>query len=161
MKVSLGKIIGAHGVLGAIKVRSYTKNPTDIAKYSPLEDNLGGKYEIEKVFGVKNDEMIFLTKEIKDRTQAEKLRGLELLADREKLPKIAEDEFYFQDILGFCVQDETGKNLGEILGVANFGASDLLEVGNEDKSIMVLMKAIKDVQMESKKVIIDSEYVVL
>ncbi len=162
MKVSIGKILGANGLNGAVKVKSYTKNPQSLAKYSPLKSNDGKIFEIEKLLGTKNDELRILFTGIKDRNSAEVLKGVELSIEREALPALKAGEFYFEDIVGFEVFDEKAQNYGKVLGLANFGAGDLLEFGMSDKkSIMVLVDAISQVQNEEKKVFIDSKYVVL
>ncbi|MBV9966159.1 MAG: 16S rRNA processing protein RimM, partial [Alphaproteobacteria bacterium] len=40
-RVCVGAVAGAHGVRGAVKVKSFTANPEDVARYGPLEDESG------------------------------------------------------------------------------------------------------------------------
>ena len=65
---------------------------------------------------------------IADRNAAEALKGIELYVDRERLPAAAEGEFYHADLIGLAAVDPAGKPIGEIVGRANFGAGDLLEI---------------------------------
>ncbi|MCC2666005.1 MAG: RimM N-terminal domain, partial [Geminicoccaceae bacterium] len=34
--VCVAKVVGAHGLRGALKLRSYTERPADVAAYGPL-----------------------------------------------------------------------------------------------------------------------------
>lgn len=66
---------------------------------------------------------------VRDRTQAEALKGTELYVPREALPDIEEDgAYYIEDLIGMEARDEAGKTVGTVLGVHNFGAGDLLEI---------------------------------
>lgn len=160
--IKIGKILGAHGIKGALKVRSYAENPTDIASYSPLVDESGETYKIKKLLATNGDVLILEVAGVEDRTKAETLKGTDLMVEREKLPSVAEDEFYFSDILGFEAFDNAGKLLGKVGEVANFGASDVLEIEmHEKKSIMIPTFAILEVLEPEKKIIVDGNYVVL
>ena len=44
------------------------------------------------------------------------------------LPKIKEDEFYYNDLIGLNVLDQEQKHIAKIISVHNFGAGDLIEV---------------------------------
>lgn len=65
---------------------------------------------------------------VSDRTEAEKLRGTTLYIDESALPETDEDEFYIADLIGLPCFDENKKEIGEVIAVENFGASDLLEI---------------------------------
>jgi len=40
-RVCLGVVLGAHGVRGELRIRSYTEDPRAIVAYGPLEDESG------------------------------------------------------------------------------------------------------------------------
>ena len=40
-RVCVGVITGAHGVRGAVRLKSFTAEPQDVAGYGPLEDEKG------------------------------------------------------------------------------------------------------------------------
>jgi 16S rRNA processing protein RimM len=121
--VLVGRITGAHGIRGEVKLTSFTAEPKAIAVYSPLETAKGAKLEI-----------IAVLRGVTDRNAAEALKGVELFVPRERLPKPEDDEVYVHDLVGLPVYDGD-KPIGKVVGVANFGASDLLDVrlpGRED-----------------------------
>jgi len=68
--------------------------------------------------------------EIKTREDAEALKGQRLYVARAALPEPDEDEFYLDDLVGLNAFDETGASLGTVKAVFNFGADDLLELGD-------------------------------
>ena len=66
---------------------------------------------------------IHMTKE-----QADALKGVQLFADRDRLPSLPDDEFYHADLIGLVAQDTGGAELGRVLAVHNHGAGDMLEI---------------------------------
>jgi 16S rRNA processing protein RimM len=68
---------------------------------------------------------------ITDRDQAAALTNLRLFVPRARLPAPDDGEFYYSDLIGLRVEDETGAVLGTVRGVENFGAGDLLDIARE------------------------------
>ena len=66
-------------------------------------------------------------KGITDRTTAERFKGMELFADREKLPQTTEGEFYCCDLMGMDVI-VNGTVFGRVVNVPNYGAGVILEI---------------------------------
>jgi 16S rRNA processing protein RimM len=70
-------------------------------------------------------------KGITDRNTAETLNGVELYIERSQLPETEdEDDFYHADLIGLQARLEDGTVLGEVLDLPNFGAGDLIEIGD-------------------------------
>lgn len=133
--VSVGVITGAHGIKGEVKLRSFTADPAAIAGYSPLETAAGHRHEILKLRAQK-DGFIAVLKGVTDRNAAEALRGTELFVARASLPEPEAGDVYLVDLVGLSVyQGET--RLGKIVGIQNFGASDLLDVAIDGRSVTV------------------------
>jgi 16S rRNA processing protein RimM len=126
--IPVGVILGAHGIRGEVKVKSFTANPPAFATYGTLATADGRSFDIAKAKPA-SDHFICTLKSVTDRNQAEALKGTELLVAREKLPKLAEGEFYLADLNGKHVE-AAGNSLGVIVGFQNFGAGDLMELEN-------------------------------
>ena len=124
--IHVATIIGAHGIKGEVKLRSFTSNPKAFATYGPLISQDGVSFEIKKFRAQINDFICVLTN-IADRNAAEALRGTELFVAREKLPALKQGEIYLSDVQGKSAVAE-GKNLGRIIGFQNFGAGELMEL---------------------------------
>ena len=84
--VLVGVIVGAHGIKGEVKLKSFTSEPLSIGRYGPLQSSSGQKYEITRLKAAKDD-FIASLKNVNDRNEAETLKGVELFVSREKLPE--------------------------------------------------------------------------
>jgi len=121
-------IVGAHGVHGAVKVKSFTEVPEHFSIYGPL---LGADGQV--VLTPKNPRPInkaftMRSPEIKTREQAMAMKGTQLFVPRSVLPEPEEDNFYYTDLIGLEVKSTEGKRIGTIRGVHDFGAGDMLEI---------------------------------
>ena len=121
-------IVGAHGVHGAVKVKSFTQVPEDFSSYGPLLDEAG-----QVVLTPKNPRSVgknfaMRSPEITSREQAMEMKGKQLFVPRKALPEPEEDEFYFADLQGLDVKTTDGKRLGVVSGVHDFGAGTMLEI---------------------------------
>lgn len=140
-KVLLGRITGAHGLRGEVKIAAFTGEPADIAAYGPLTSGDGArKFEISAVRSMKGGSVIAQVAGVSDRDAAEALRGADLYVARSALPPTEdEDEFYHSDLIGLDAVAPDGAAIGTVLAVHNFGAGDLLEIRFEHERQPVLI----------------------
>ena len=132
-RILLGRIAGAQGLRGEVKINSFTADPEDIAAYGPLADGNGRQFIIERVRHLKGGAVVAMLAGVKDRSAAEALQGAELYVARDQLPQADEDEWYYEDLVGLKAVSPEGEAIGEVLSVQNFGAGDLLEIRLVDK----------------------------
>ncbi|MGQ0484592.1 MAG: ribosome maturation factor RimM [Hyphomicrobiales bacterium] len=135
--VSVGVIVGAHGVKGEVKLKSFTGEPTGIASYGPLATSTGERFEIVRLRPGK-DGFIAVLKGVTGRDQAEALKGVELYIARQCLPRPEKGQVYLRDLVGLAVMSG-GARLGEVVAVHNYGAGDLLDVMVEGQKDTVLI----------------------
>lgn len=122
-------VIGsAHGIRGAVKVKTFTENPKGILSYGSLHDEKGQEYSLKFLRLAPPDCVIVTIEGIADRTQAEALRGTKLYVERNQLPNLKEEEFYHSDLIGLKVSDLDGQEVGRVRAISNFGAGDFLEI---------------------------------
>jgi 16S rRNA processing protein RimM len=128
-KLLMGRIGAAHGIKGEVRIQSFTEEPLALKNYSPFTTNRPGLViEIEAARATTNV-LVARLKGVTDRTSAEKLNGVELYVDRDRLPAPEdEDDFYHSDLIGLEARLGDGSVLGEVIAIPNFGASDLIEV---------------------------------
>ncbi len=124
--ILIGRIAGAHGIRGAVKLKSFAASPADIANYGPLSTADGRHFEIAQMKPAK-DFYIADLKSVRDRNAAEALAGVELYVTRDRLPPPAAGEFYLIDLVGRDVAANAAI-IGKVSGIQNFGAGDLLEL---------------------------------
>ncbi len=126
--LQVGRVSGAFGVKGEIRITTFTEDPLALKTYRVLkrEDGSAG-LTLNTVRAVKGA-VIATATGIETRDQAEALKGLKLFVSRDDLPDPDEDEFYLADLVGLAVRDPDGEAMGVIKSVQDFGAGDLLEV---------------------------------
>lgn len=137
-QVLVGVIVGAHGIKGEVKLKSFTSDPLSIGRYGPLHSSLGQAFEIAKLKPARDD-FIASLKGVADRNAAEAFKGIELFVAREKLPKLNGRETYAHDLIGLDVVLENGSPLGKLVAMPNYGAGDLLEVAVDGNTETVLI----------------------
>ena len=126
--ILVGRVAGAFGVKGELRLSSYTAEPLALLRYrtllredgSPALTLTGGRQAKDAVIG--------RAAEVPDRNAAEALRGLRLFVPREALPEPEEDEFYHADLIGLAATSPEGEALGRVKAVHDFGAGPLLEI---------------------------------
>lgn len=125
----MAEIVGVHGVRGLVKLKIFSDNPDALPGYASFRDADGQKDY--RLLDVVPHGTVWLAQidGIDDRTAAEKLRGTKLCVPRGELPEIeGKDTYYHADLIGLTAQYPDGKIMGKVIGVANFGAGDLLDV---------------------------------
>jgi len=131
-RICLGVIMGAYGVQGEVRIKTFTQTPLAIASYGVLSNADGTKqFTISKAVPDKMGVRAKL-KTITDRTQAEALKGVRLYVPRAALPLMAgADDFYHADLIGLTASTQEGRILGIVSAIYNFGAGDLLAIDTE------------------------------
>jgi 16S rRNA processing protein RimM len=124
----VGRVAGAFGVRGEVRITSFTADPIALVDYKDLrrEDGSPG---LTLIGGrAAKGSVVVRVREVETREQAEALRGLKLYIRRDVLPEPEEDEFYVADLVGLDVVTAEGEPLGVVRSVHDFGAGDLLEI---------------------------------
>lgn len=130
--VAVGVITGAHGIRGQVKIRSFTTDPYDIADYDPLLNETGSKrYELKIDAATKNG-LVGTVKGIKNRNEAELMKGTKFFIDKTKIPDADEDEFFYEELVGLKVRDASGAAIGTVTAMYDFGAGDIIEIKHSD-----------------------------
>src|SRR5262245_48222364 len=97
--ILIGRITGAHGIRGEVKLQSFTDDPPNIARYGPLVTGTGAAIEILRLHRQRSG-FIAALKGVGDRNAAEALKGSELFIARERFPLLADNEIYVHDLVG-------------------------------------------------------------
>lgn len=126
--ILVGRIAGAFGVKGEVRVTTYTENPLSILSYGQLLRENGEPALTLHAGRAQGGGVICRAKEIATKEDADRLRGLKLFIDRAALPPPDEDEFYITDLVGLEAFTPEGESLGRVRAVQDFGAGDLIEI---------------------------------
>lgn len=158
--IKAGKISGVFGIKGWVKVYSLTEPRENILNYSPWilkKDNKTKEVHVDS--GKRQGKSVVACLDnISDRDTAELFTGWEILIRKSQLPKPAEGEFYWSDLVGLSVETEAGINLGIVDHLIETGANDVLVV-NDDKTErlipFLLEQTVKKVDLDNKLMIVD------
>ena len=126
--ILVGRVAGAFGVKGELRITSYTDDPAALVRYRDLRRKDGAPALTLTAGRVHKGAVVACAAEVATREEAEALRGLELYLPREALPAPEADEFYLVDLIGLAAVALDGTGLGRVKSVQNFGAGDLLEI---------------------------------
>ena len=130
--VCLGRIVGAHGVRGIVRIKSHTANPDDLTAYGALSDEAGTRRLTVTVTGHVKGLVLARVEGVEDRDAAEALRGTDLYVPRAALPPTEGEEYYHVDLLGLRAESEDGTALGRVSAVHDHGAGPIVEIQPPD-----------------------------
>ncbi|MGI5845911.1 MAG: ribosome maturation factor RimM [Alphaproteobacteria bacterium] len=123
-KILVGEIVGAQGLRGEVRVKTYTQKPTDFSELK-IESAKFNQEAFKFIRAIPKSVVIIAKIDgVNNRTQADALRGTKLFIDRDTLPVLSDGEFYHADLIGMTVNQNT------VIAVHNFGAGDILELDN-------------------------------
>lgn len=133
--VVLGRLADPYGIRGWIRLHPFGDDPLawkSMAAWWIGKE--GGPWREVGLRGLKqhSDGLVVLLDGVPDRTAAEALKGQLVGAPREALPATGEDEFYWADLVGLDVVNAAGETLGEVAGLIETGANDVLRVAAAD-----------------------------
>lgn len=130
--ILLGVVIGAQGLRGEVRVKTFTETPERLSAYGPLHTPDGRALEVVEVRALKPDVAVVQFDGVDDRTAAESLKGVELYVSRDVFPAPEENEFYHADLIGLRAEDAEGRLIGDVRAIHNFGAGDVIEIVRAD-----------------------------
>jgi 16S rRNA processing protein RimM len=170
-RVVMGRVIGAHGVHGAIRVRPFTENldnlfefptwwlqaatpgdgaaaPADAVCFEVIDGHVHGQSLIAELAGLEN------------RDQALAWVGKDVAVDRGELPEADEGEFYWTDLVGCAVVNRRGEPLGVVAGLLDTGAHAVLRVnagGAAEHLIPFVSAIVGEVDLAGRTIEVDWE----
>lgn len=157
--VTLGRISGAHGIQGWVRVHSDTSPRENIVSYSPWYLEHGGRRERRKVNAGRRQGKGVVAKlaGCNDRDGAEALIGAAILVSRTQLPETAPGEYYWADLIGLRVETLDGVGLGRIERLFETGANDVIVVQGDRERLVpyIWEQVVREVDLEAGRMRID------
>lgn len=136
--IIVGVLLGAHGVSGDIRIKSFTETTEDFFKYAPFFDLNGEKILEVESFRVSKKQFIVSPKLRKEREYWEQLKGTELCVPRTVLDEPEENEYFVEDLVGMSAQSPKGRSVGVVKSIHNFGAGDLVEIQSSNNNKLLI-----------------------
>lgn len=155
--VVLGRITGAHGIHGWVKVFSSTEPREAIFEYQPWllgEDRKPVRIRQGRKQGSR---LVAQLEGVDDRDASERLAGTVIAVPRDGFPELPEGEFYWADLVGLAVRLEDGRELGTIDYMLATGANDVMVVKGEKERLIPFVpgRYVKSVDLDGKRVVVD------
>jgi len=159
-QVLLGRIRGAFGVRGEVKVESFTDPADAILRYQPwqLRDPRGQQRELSGARGRNTAKgVVARLPGIEDRDGAGALNGSELWVARSALPPPAPGEYYWVDLEGLRVANLEGIDFGTVSHLFSTGVNDVLVVRGERERMIPFAEPdyVKSVDFDAGLITVD------
>jgi len=159
-RVCVARIGAAHGTGGEVRLWPFTARAEAVAVYGPLQTADGTRaFEIEALRPAK-DFLVARLKGVTDRAAAERLCNTDLYVPRERLPIPEPEEFYYADLIGLRAEDTTGRAIGVVMAVHNFGAGDILEIaptaGGDTVMLPFSTAAVPSVEVAIGRIVVEA-----
>ncbi|WP_341893129.1 ribosome maturation factor RimM [Variovorax sp. YR752] len=173
--VEVGRIVGAWGVKGWIKVLPFASDPQALFSSKrwflkppdeprPLRPGMPSCPALLKVIESREhgDGVVAHLHDVADRSAAEALRGARIFIGRSSFPTAGGDEFYWVDLIGLSVINREEQSLGTVVGLIDTGAHSVLRVlpeggrGDADERLIPFVGAyIDEVSLEARRIRVD------
>lgn len=152
----MGRVAGAFGVQGWIKVHPYTETVANLAGYARWWLGREGERRELEVEGCQSHGDVLVAKlaGIDDRETAAALKGAEVAVPRAAFPQAEEGEVYWADLIGLKVANLQGDELGEVAEVFSNGAHAILRVlrGDEERLIPFVDAAVRTLDLPARRI---------
>ncbi len=143
--IHMGTITRPHGIKGELCVDWYADSPHLLKKTfyiqatnEPMQSVSGAKVRMHK------GRPLLTLEHIKDRNQAELMRGMRIYVERSTLPPLEDHEAYLHDIIGLnVVEHESDKHIG-VLEAVEFPSEQMLWVIRAKGGQEILMPAVEE-----------------
>ncbi len=155
--ICLGAIAGAYGVRGEVRLKSFCAVPETIADYGPLVTGDGRAFDVTLTRPISGAFAARLSG-VTDKEAADALKGARLHVPRDRMPPLADEEYYHADLIGVAVHDTGGARIGEIKSVQDHGAGDILEIsrpGLAELLVPFTRASVPTVDLAAGRIIID------
>ena len=145
--IIIGKITGAHGVRGEVKVFPLTDDPRRFLK---LKECFTCGQDFEKPEALvcssarlDRGNVLVRFEGVSDRDKAELMRGRFIAVERTNAVKLKKDSYFITDLKGLTVIDDVRGELGKVTDCFETGPQYTLEIKRENKKKNLMIPFVK------------------
>jgi len=162
----LGRIVGAWGVKGWIKVEPHAGDPQTLLtahtwRLEPPDSRPGAASTLDILQARRHGAFVVAqVRGVTDRDAADALRGLRVVVPRAEFPATAPDEFYWVDLIGLEVHNREAQCLGTVVGLLDTGTHAVLRVrpsepDGDERLIPFVAAYVDDVDLAARTLRVD------
>ncbi len=158
--IRVGRIAGAHGLSGALRMRPDNPDSGAFADATRLTLDLGGErreYDLLSVSRAGGGMLRLILEGLSSADHAEALKGAIVLIAASELPTAGPGEFYYYQAVGCEVVLTDGRRLGLVEEVLSTGANDVLVVRDGGKEILVpvIADVVKAMDLDARRIVVE------
>lgn len=156
MKLNVGRIGRAHGILGEATIEVRTSEPERRFAIGAELSTENGKLKVASA-RVHNGILLLGFEGITDRNGIEKLRNTLLYAEVDiNEPGEDEDDYHIQQLIGLRAELEDGSEFGVVSDVLNLPAQDCLAIQTKTGEVLIpfVHQLVPVVDLKLKKVVV-------
>jgi 16S rRNA processing protein RimM len=156
MKLNVGRIGRAHGILGEATIEVRTSEPERRFAIGAELSTENGMLKVSSA-RVHNGILLLGFEGITDRNGIEKLRNTLLYAEVDiNEPGEDEDEYHIQHLIGLRAELEDGSEFGMVTDVLNLPAQDCLAIQTKTGEVLIpfVHQLVPVVDLKAKKVVV-------
>jgi 16S rRNA processing protein RimM len=156
MRLNVGRIGRAHGILGEATIEVRTDEPERRFAVGAEVLTETGKLVVSSA-RVHNGILLLGFDGIKDRNEIEKLRNTLLYAEVDiNEPGLDEDDYHVQQLIGLRAELEDGSEFGVVTDVLNLPAQDCLAIKTKNGEVLIpfVHQLVPIVDISSKRVVV-------
>ncbi len=159
----MGRIVAPYGIKGWIRIQPFTQEQRGLLDYPRWLIGQEGAWQTRPVEAAKVHGAAVVAKleGIAGREQAAALQGMRIAVAREDFPQPAENEFYWDDLVGLKVVNADGVALGNVTRVFETGANDVLvledEASRQERLLPFIAAVIRQVDIAGGSIVVDWE----
>lgn len=165
--ITIGKVGAPYGVKGWLKVHPYTEFDTNMLDYAPSWHLQNTHQQIQPIKLEEGkpyaDGLVVKFQGIENPEDARQFTNQLVVIERSILPKLAQDEFYWSDLIGLKVIDQHEKILGEVIYLMETGSNDVIvikdESGKEHAIPYLKDSVIQKVDLDAGAIVVDWELI--
>ena len=138
MKIIVGHFGQTHGIKGWLKVHSLTDPIENILQYLPWQVQYQDQWRLIKVTDSKHhgDHILVKLPEFDSPETAKTYTNHPIAIEREQLPKLPDEEYYWNDLIGLKVINQDGVNFGTVSSLFATGSNDVLVIKGDRQRLL-------------------------
>lgn len=127
--VQVGYVSGAFGIVGGLRVTPFSVDADALLKVKTWWlDKPALRAVSVRTAKMHGGDVVATLVGMRDRNEAEALKGAAVHVSRSEFPKLEEDEYYWADLIGLDVVNLQGEALGKVTDMMHNGAQSILRI---------------------------------
>jgi 16S rRNA processing protein RimM len=164
--VLVGYVSGAYGLQGWVRIKPYSTDADALLSAKTWWLDKPDFHDVEMLQAKDHSgDVVARLMGVASRETAEALRGATVQVSRSHFPPLADDEFYWVDLIGLSVENLQGESLGLVADLMDNGAHPILRIvvpqnpdpGKAQREILIpfVDHFVKTVDQAAKKITVD------